>query len=252
MANRVAKKDLVNVIEHAKDDPEQQLEMLKNIVISEAKNDSDKELFTLVASAIKQTLKSTKTKSDKIKGKYKGRIATAKEKLDNLKQKQREELGPLTALSDELKRIDREAREAIAAFATKQMEELEEEFDDLEPHEKAMLPAAENKVTRVKGVAMSFREHTVVQIDDIKKVPAKFLKKEASQEKVLKWFVSKTGMVVEEVKVQSNGLTVIKIQSDLLPNECMNIEGVKDAAVISAGGCPGVTIKTEKRPVVKG
>jgi len=252
MANRVAKKDLIEVIKNPKGDPEQQLELLKNIVISEAKSDADKELFTLVASAIKKTLGSLKSDADKVKGKFKVKIAGAKEKLDTLKEAQAILLGPLSDLTHELKRIDTEARAAISAFATNQMAALEEEFDDLEPHEKAMLPAAENKITRVKGVAMSFRDHTVVEVHDIKKVPVKFLVKEAERVKVMQWFVAKTGIAVSEITVQSNGSVMIKIPTEDLPDECKDVVGVKDAAIISAGGCPGVDIKTEKRPVVKG
>jgi len=252
MANRVPKKDLIEAIERYNDDPEKQLELLKNIVISEAKNDGDKELFTLVASAIKKTQKTLKAKIDKIKGKYKGRIAAAQEKLNELKQEQQDQVGPLSDVVNELKRIDTEARSAIAVFATEQMKVLEAEHEDLEPHEKAMLPAAENQVTRVKGVAMSFRDHTVVEIQNIQKVPAKYLVKEAVKELVLQWIVSKTGLVVEDIAVQGNGLTVIKFQSSDLPEECKKITGVNESAIIAVGGCPGVNIKTEKRPVVKG
>lgn len=252
MANRIAKKDLIDSIESANDDPEQQLELLKNITISEAKSDSDKELFTLVASAIKKSTKKAKATSDKIKGKFQTKIAAAKEKLDALKSDLSKQVGPYTGIIHELKRIDVEARQAISAFATKQMQELESQHEDLEPHEKAMLPATENKTTRVKGVAMSFREQPVVVVKNIDKVPGCYQLKEPDKSAVLAWFGAKTGVPAEEVSVQANGLVVLKIRAEDLPDETKNVVGVKEAAILAAGGCAGVAITVEKRPVVRG
>ena len=252
MANRVPKKDLVSVIENPKDNLNLQLDTLKNIEIGEAKSDADKELFTLVASAIKKTTKALKAQSDKIKGKFKTKIATAKEKLDNLKNEQNKQVGPISDVIHELQRIDTEAREAIGKYATTQMASLEEEFEDLEPFEKAMLPAPENQVTRVQGVSMSFRDHTVVKVTNIKKVPKEYLLKEPDQTMILNWFVSKTRVAVHELNIQANGLVVIKLKASDVPDELKRVVGVNENAIVAAGGCEGVEIATEKRPVVKG
>jgi hypothetical protein len=252
MANRIAKKDIISVIEEPNGDLAQQLGLLKNIEIGEAKSDADKELFTLVASAIKKTEKMLKAQTDKIRGKFKTKIAAAKEKLDTLKNEQSTLLGPLSDIALELRRIDDEARMAIGRYATTQMAALVAEHKDLEPHEKAMLPAPENKTTRINGVSMSFRDHTVVTVKNLGAVPKNFLLKAPSQQMVLNWFVGKTGVPVNEINIQANGLVVIKVKAEDIPDELKDIVGVNENAIVAAGGCAGVEMSTEKRPVVKG
>lgn len=230
---------------------EEGLKILQGIKVGKVTSEADKKLFLDVASALKKSIKKQHGQVKKIKDKWKKKIDAAQEKVTALKEERDKELGVPKEIYDTLVGIDGDARTAITEYASKELEKAEEEHGELDPVARAMLPISENEVVKSGASTLSFRDHKVVVVDDIDAVPEKFIVRGTEPELVQNWIKAKAKVEAAAINVQANGLVTIKIKVSDLPNNYRKIIGVDEQAIIASGGCDGVTVKTERRPVVK-
>lgn len=227
------------------------LEALSSIRVNALTDDAEKDLFYEVAVAVKESKKRVKEVQKGIDEKHKPTIKELEDELDKAKQEYRALVDPLKQVIRELDRIDAEARDAVSAYTTAQVKAAQEAAKKIVAEAPASEPVfLPKEVAAVNGHQPNMVQRTTVMVLDLQAVPDEYCTWAPDVEAVGRALAG-IGITNPEIKVQADGTVVIKADPAKLPSGLRRKNGVKPAVIIGVGGCPGVELATEYRPVVR-
>lgn len=226
---------------------------LKAIDVHEMTSDKDKESFLKVSLLVKDLSARVKAFSKSLDEKHKPGIKELEEQLSEKKDAYKEAVEPFKDAKRELDRIDTEARDAVSKYMTAQIEAQQKVEAPKPGAGPAFMPAASevsNLGISKGGHDLNFATKRVVHVNALADVPDNFAQWEPDLAAVSTW-LTQAGIPAAETKVLADGTLTLKIAVTDLPKTLRTKTGVRDSAILAAGGCAGVTIKDEYRPVVK-
>lgn len=231
---------------------------LKGFVISPMTDEKDKEIFLRVATVVKATKAAFKTKIDEANDGMKPKIREAETVLEELKTKLKDKITPYKSVVAELDRIDVEARNEVSRFVTEQMKAAEEiKVAPAVPGKGPVFMPVEstaNKSVSFKGHDLKFTATKVVKVDNLNDVPENFVNFMPNDVRVREWLLGALHSPTLNsvgLEILSDGRVKIVLDMHQLPKTVLERISVKNKQIIEAGGCAGVTIVEEQRPVVR-
>jgi len=229
-------------------------ETLKNVSVNEMTSDKDKESFLKVAVLVKDLKGRLKKAIGALDEKHKPGVKKLEAELAKAKDEYKSAVEPFKDANRELDRIDDEARDAISAYTTAQIEAANKvAAPDTADGEPVFMPKASDAATHAiskGGHDLNYTTRRVVKVIDINQVPGDYCNWVADADTV-KASLEKLGVRNPLIQVQADGTLMVKVKPLDLPENLRRRDTVKDAVILGLGGCPGVEIKDEYRAMVK-
>lgn len=225
---------------------------LAGVQVNEMTDEKDKAAFLQVGVLVKTLTSAVKAVITKIDDKHKPEIKELDAKLDKLKTAYKDAVAPYKAVNAELSRIDAEARNAVTDFMTKVIGQERADVAAPAPGDAPVFVSApENHNISRGGHELTFTTKKVTKITDLRLVPDNLATWAPDEAAVRAWLKASGIHDNFELKTQADGTLALKIPVTALPANMRKKTGVKERVVVDLGGCPGVELVDEHRPVVR-